>query len=305
MLTTSPYLHIRRPSPTTAEFTVSTRPPLTVGLRLMLLAVLLTRFVLALAVFLLLNAEWTLCPLANSSSPDTTSVSGLRSSSPEAAGDSIAERTTLEVTAATKSSRSATGTVAASSAPASSVNPAVAIESRLTLWASTLTEMARRIAMIVPAWVLLPVCVLALWAVVTRVHTTESLLVLRGLGIQTASTGSTYLSSSLCLPSPFSLPFLSFGNGPATVGAGGGISTVSEVTRFIPTEKIRDVLINEAFRGFEVRYYLVIVVEGEEDVVVVFPKLLPRRKIVETVWRGVRECLYQPDAGVRRLDDKN
>ena len=53
---------------------------------------------------------------------------------------------------------------------------------------------------------------------------------------------------------------------------------------------------NEAFRGFEVRYYLVIVVEGEEEVVVVFPRLLPRRQIVETVWRGVRMCLYEPES---------
>lgn len=125
-----------------------------------------------------------------------------------------------------------------------------------------------------PSWVLLPTCAGALYLSVLRAHATESLLVLRGLGIQTASTGGTYLTG---------------GTGSA---------------RFIPTEKIRDVLINEAFRGFEVRYYLVVVVEGEEDVVVVFPRLLPRRKIVETVWRGVRGCLYEPDAGVKRFDDK-
>jgi phosphatidylinositol glycan class H protein len=64
-------------------------------------------------------------------------------------------------------------------------------------------------------------------------------------------------------------------------------------TRFIPTEKIRDILVNEAFCGFGVRYYLVVVVEGEDDVVVVFPGLLPRRHIVETVWRGTRECLWE------------
>ncbi|KAK4132894.1 hypothetical protein BT67DRAFT_334436, partial [Trichocladium antarcticum] len=86
---------------------------------------------------------------------------------------------------------------------------------------------------------------------VPRLHRTESVLVLRGLGIQTCSGW----------------------RGRA---------------RFIPTEKIRDVLINEAFRGFEVRYYLVVVVEGEGDVVVLFPALLPRRRIVEAVWRGVR-----------------
>ena len=68
-------------------------------------------------------------------------------------------------------------------------------------------------------------------------------------------------------------------------------------TRFIPTEKIQDILVNEAFRGFEVRYYLVVVVEGEEDVVVVFPRLLPRRVIVEDVWRGVRGALFESREG--------
>lgn len=86
---------------------------------------------------------------------------------------------------------------------------------------------------------------------------------LRGLGIQTSSSGATYLASA--------------------------------TTRFIPTDKIQDIFVNEAFRGFEVRYYLVVVVEGEQDVVVVFPKLLPRRKIVERVWRGIRGCLYEPE----------
>lgn len=63
-------------------------------------------------------------------------------------------------------------------------------------------------------------------------------------------------------------------------------------TQFIPTQKIQDLLINEAFRGFEVRYYLVVIVEGEKEVVVVFPKTLPRRRVVEEVWRGGRQCLY-------------
>lgn len=52
---------------------------------------------------------------------------------------------------------------------------------------------------------------------------------------------------------------------------------------------------NEAFRGFEVRYYLIVVVEGEDEVVVVFPRLLPGRNIVERVWRGARGCLYEPE----------
>ena len=76
-------------------------------------------------------------------------------------------------------------------------------------------------------------------------------------------------------------------------------------TRFIPTEKIQDILVNEAFRGFEVRYYLVVVVEGEDEVVVVFPRLLPGRVIVERVWRGVRGCLYEPEKreGVEKEGD--
>ena len=67
----------------------------------------------------------------------------------------------------------------------------------------------------------------------------ESLLVIRSLGIQTSSISPYYLL-------------------PAT-------------TRFIPTSQVRDIFIHEAFRGFEVRYYLAVVVEGEAEVVVVFP----------------------------------
>jgi hypothetical protein len=75
------------------------------------------------------------------------------------------------------------------------------------------------------------------------VGTEESLLTLRTLGIQTRSLSPCYLF-------------------PAT-------------TRFIPTSQIVDILIHEAFRGFEVRYYLAVVVEGEGAVVVVFPVSQP------------------------------
>ena len=82
----------------------------------------------------------------------------------------------------------------------------------------------------------------------------ESLTVLRGLGIQTSTTSSTYLQTP--------------------------------TTRFIPTTSIQDIFIYEAFKGFEVKFYLAVVVAGEEDVVVVFSSLLPRRAILEEVWRG-------------------
>lgn len=73
----------------------------------------------------------------------------------------------------------------------------------------------------------------------------ESLLVIRGFGIQTSTSSSTYLSSA--------------------------------DTRFIPTTQIQDIVIHEAFKGFEVRFYLAVIVEGEQDVLVVFPvnHLLP------------------------------
>ena len=69
--------------------------------------------------------------------------------------------------------------------------------------------------------------------------TEESLLVIRGLGIQTSTSSNTYLSKA--------------------------------TTRFIPTTQIQDIVIHEAFKGFEVRFYLAVIVEGEKDVVVVFP----------------------------------
>ncbi|KAJ5481326.1 hypothetical protein N7475_000138 [Penicillium sp. IBT 31633x] len=88
----------------------------------------------------------------------------------------------------------------------------------------------------------------------------ESLLVIRGFGIQTSTSSPTYLSTA--------------------------------ATRFIPTTQIQDIVIHEAFKGFEVRFYLAVIVEGEPDVLVVFPHMLPKREILEQVWRGSRRCLY-------------
>ena len=122
-------------------------------------------------------------------------------------------------------------------------------------------------------------CVGLVWLVLRKGYTVESLLVIRGLGVQTSTSSASYLGTSS--------------------------------TRFIPTSHIQDIFIHEAFKGFEVRFYLSIVVEGEEDVVVVFPvsvvnsvalyhpvddpkNILPRREVLEDVWRGTRACLYEP-----------
>ncbi|KAF3387067.1 Phosphatidylinositol N-acetylglucosaminyltransferase subunit gpi15 [Penicillium rolfsii] len=109
-------------------------------------------------------------------------------------------------------------------------------------------------------WVIAVVSALVLYGVFRRGYTEESLLVIRGFGIQTSTSSSTYLSTA--------------------------------ATRFIPTTQIQDIVIHEAFKGFEVRFYLAVIVEGEPGVLVVFPQMLPKREILEEVWRGSRRCLY-------------
>jgi phosphatidylinositol N-acetylglucosaminyltransferase subunit H len=220
MLTTAPHLHTRRPTPTTIEYTVSTIPPLTLTLRLLILATLLLRLVLGFSTLLLLYSKW--------------SLSGYRAFPPPPPPV----------------------------APPPFTNEFVwyAIE---TIHISALGRLCTSLAVEIPTLLFLPACALMAYGTIRRIHTAESLLVLRGLGIQTSTSSTTYLGTAS--------------------------------TRFIPTEKIQDILVNEAFRGFEVRYYLVVVVEGEDEVVVVFPRLLPGRAIVERVWRGARGCLYEPE----------
>ncbi|KAK7920202.1 GPI-GlcNAc transferase complex [Apiospora marii] len=233
MLTSAPHLHVRRPSPTTAEFTVTTRPrnP-TRTQRLLLLAVGAARLVLALGAGLLLYTEyWTQFRHPSSSYRQ----SHLWLLPPE--------------------------------------------QHEFLLYNTPPGRLAQEIAARTPSWALVPLCLCALYLAIRRIHVEERLLVLRGLGIQTRSTPGTILLGWFG------------GGGGSGAGAGGG------PTRFIPTEKIRDVLINEAFWGFGVRYILVVVVEGEEGLVVVFPKLLPRREVVEEVWRGVRGCLFDEGGG--------
>ncbi|OCL05371.1 hypothetical protein AOQ84DRAFT_399608 [Glonium stellatum] len=137
------------------------------------------------------------------------------------------------------------------------------VRAELTTWVlgSSAGQAATRISTRLQWRLLIPGALGVLWGVCRRGYTEESLLVLSGLGIQTSTSSPTYLSTA--------------------------------TTRFIPTTSIQDIFIHEAFKGFEVRFYLAIVVQGEEDVVVVFPNLLPRRRILEEVWRGARACLHE------------
>ncbi|GES61858.1 phosphatidylinositol N-acetylglucosaminyltransferase [Aspergillus terreus] len=129
------------------------------------------------------------------------------------------------------------------------------------VWASPLGSYVCRIADTYTTWTVALVSAIVVYGVFRKGYTEESLLVIRGLGIQTSTSSSTYLSKAS--------------------------------TRFIPTTQIQDIVIHEAFKGFEVRFYLAVIVEGEGEVVVVFPKLLPGRAILEEVWRGSRHCLYE------------
>lgn len=53
------------------------------------------------------------------------------------------------------------------------------------------------------------------------------------------------------------------------------------------------------------RFYLAIIVQGEQDVVVVFPSLLPKRAVLEEVWRGGRRCLWESGGRNKRKEDVN
>ena len=45
-------------------------------------------------------------------------------------------------------------------------------------------------------------------------------------------------------------------------------------------------------------------VRGEEDIVVVFPNLLPRRAMLEEVWRGARKCLWEAEGTTKPLTEE-
>ncbi|KAI3392503.1 hypothetical protein diail_5638 [Diaporthe ilicicola] len=291
MLTNAPQLHVRRPSPTTAEFTVTTCPPPTLSLRILLGLVFIVRVLLGLSVLLVLYSTWTLSPYYHhhnhphhsvsiaAATPTSTSTTSLFLHDHRHGDTTAATATTILVPIP------AEAVSVAEPGNAAAMNPAPTTL-YTTEWVPYLAraahlsrpgQVAHRVAAGLPAHAVVALCLGVVYATTLRIHTTESLLVLRGLGVQTSSIGGSYLA-----------------------GWRAG-------TRFIPTEKIRDVLINEAFRGFAVRYYLVVVVDGEEDVVVVFPRLLPGRRVVEAVWRGVRGCLWEPDGSVpltKRWDEK-
>jgi len=64
--------------------------------------------------------------------------------------------------------------------------------------------------------------------------------------------------------------------------------------RFIPLTKVRDVLINEGLRRWDVRYYLAIHYyprRGEQRLEVAYQNILPRFPVLIKVYHGIHECL--------------
>lgn len=102
---------------------------------------------------------------------------------------------------------------------------------------------------------------LTLTFVLRRAYIEESFLVVSSFGVQVSSTGWWYIFGPVC--------------------------------QFIPRSDVLDILIHEAFLGFEVRYILVVVVKNQNRLQLVFGNILPKRDVLETVLRGSRECFYK------------
>jgi GPI-GlcNAc transferase complex, PIG-H component len=97
--------------------------------------------------------------------------------------------------------------------------------------------------------------------VLRRMDIEESFLVVQSFGLQVSSSGWWYIFGSR--------------------------------SRFIPSSDVLDIIIHEAFIGFEVRYILVVVVKNQSKLQLVFGNILPRREVLEAVLRGSRECFYR------------
>lgn len=340
MLAVPPRLKVRRPSPTTILYTVSTRPPPSLGLSVALAGIVVLRLLAVAAVFVLLHTKWTLDETIMAYGPDqhenTSNIATTFDGAPLLPTeilDGLASAVASNTSALTSTFSTSTAASSAATTPAADSTtaqqgapdpPAAAAASSAphgfsgatALYASRLQPPLAGLVVLMPWPAVLLFCASLLYLALRRLHTRESLLVLRGLGIQT-STSDTFISvptalSALALPpywlvqaATLGVYFLAVGLGLADDGRGSALPPPEwdwgwadmgkddDTTRFIPTEKIRDVLVTETFIFFSVRYILVIVVEGEDDLVVVFPRLRPSRRVVEKVWRGVSKCLFE------------
>ncbi len=216
-----PRLQVRRPSPTTVEFTVTTAPPASasVARRALVLATVAARAGLALAALLLLL-------LCSTSAPRRRQHVGAR------------------------------GRVRPLPPPLPRLHLVVAA-------AAAVDGAAAAAVLLAPACV----AALLLWAAVARVHASESLLVLRGLGVQTASAGATHLSAPR--------------------------------TRFIPTPRSATCSSTRPSAASRCATTSWSSSTARDDVVVVFPHPAAPRHVVETSGGASAAVCSRGDGGAR------
>ncbi|CAG8532333.1 8120_t:CDS:2 [Acaulospora morrowiae] len=64
------------------------------------------------------------------------------------------------------------------------------------------------------------------------------------------------------------------------------------VSKFIDKSKISDIIINEGITMLQVKFYMAIIVEGQDRMVVVFQHLLPKLNVLIQVYRGTRSVIF-------------
>lgn len=66
-----------------------------------------------------------------------------------------------------------------------------------------------------------------------------------------------------------------------------------EQRKFIPKDKIGDIIINEGFqKGFKVIFYLAIILKDASRLQLVFPTTQPRLRDIELIYNRSRRCLH-------------
>ncbi|KAJ8086497.1 hypothetical protein PM082_005320 [Marasmius tenuissimus] len=74
--------------------------------------------------------------------------------------------------------------------------------------------------------------------------------------------------------------------------------TLSATRRFIPKANLRDVVINEAIKTWNIRYYLLAINERAPDTIdleVLFPNILPHFPILQEVYLGAHDILLRAE----------
>ncbi|KAG7753975.1 hypothetical protein KL930_003297 [Ogataea haglerorum] len=120
-------------------------------------------------------------------------------------------------------------------------------------------------------------------------QTEESLIIIPNLGVQSESYLVRKSGSALVLL------LLSRVLGKSELSRHG--HTAKTLNRqFFPMEDVHDLAIVEGFKNFQVLFYLALVVRecpqnDRLQMVVIFPNLLPRKKLLQAVWRRSRAYL--------------